>query len=460
MKENKNIDRLFQEKLKDFEAIPDAQTWNAISQELHSKKKNRFIIPIWFRYAGIAAVFILGFLLFKNQESVTINTSNAVVIEDDTVINKPIKNNSTAVENKEAVIFQENNQDSIAEVGTRKNAQLIAIKKSKSSNAKYRASNSLKLAATTTEFSNEKDKSKALVNSLADEKTAQEAVGNLDKFEQNRNEAIASTKPTALENEESFIPNALEELLKANTENSKKAVVHTKKWEISPNVAPIYLNANSGGSPIDSELSSNTKTADNTISYGLGVKYALNDKIKIRTGINKVILGYNTNDVYFTAGLASNAMSNIRQKTSEPIELQNATTFNNLSPSITAVQKTNLGNLNQLMGYYEVPFEISYAVVDRKVGINVIGGFSTLFLNENEISLVTPQANTVLGEASNLNKVHLSTNIGLGFKYQFMKSFQLNFEPMLKYQLNTFSKDNNNFQPVFIGLYSGVSYQF
>jgi hypothetical protein len=28
MKENKNIDRLFQEKLKDFEAIPDAQTWN------------------------------------------------------------------------------------------------------------------------------------------------------------------------------------------------------------------------------------------------------------------------------------------------------------------------------------------------------------------------------------------------------------------------------------------------
>jgi hypothetical protein len=153
-------------------------------------------------------------------------------------------------------------------------------------------------------------------------------------------------------------------------------------------------------------------------------------------------------------------MSNIRQKTSEPIELQNATTFNNLSPSITAVQKTNLGNLNQLMGYYEVPFEISYAVVDRKVGINVIGGFSTLFLNENEISLVTPQANTVLGEASNLNKVHLSTNIGLGFKYQFMKSFQLNFEPMLKYQLNTFSKDNNNFQPVFIGLYSGVSYQF
>jgi hypothetical protein len=36
-------------------------------------------------------VFILGFLLFKNQESVTINTSNAVVIEDDTVINKPIK---------------------------------------------------------------------------------------------------------------------------------------------------------------------------------------------------------------------------------------------------------------------------------------------------------------------------------------------------------------------------------
>jgi hypothetical protein len=45
MKENKNIDRLFQEKLKDFEAIPDAQTWNNFSK-LHSKER----IVLLFQY--------------------------------------------------------------------------------------------------------------------------------------------------------------------------------------------------------------------------------------------------------------------------------------------------------------------------------------------------------------------------------------------------------------------------
>ena len=65
-----------------------------------------------------------------------------------------------------------------------------------------------------------------------------------------------------------------------------------------------------------------------------------------------------------------------------------------------------------------------------------------------------------LGEATNLNQVHFSTNLGLGFRYIFWKSFQANFEPTFKYQLNTFSSNDGGFQPYFIGLYSGVSYRF
>ena len=65
-----------------------------------------------------------------------------------------------------------------------------------------------------------------------------------------------------------------------------------------------------------------------------------------------------------------------------------------------------------------------------------------------------------LGEANNLNPIHFSSNFGLGFRYQFVKSFQVNFEPMVKYQMNTFSNDVGNFKPYFLGLYSGISYRF
>ena len=49
MKENKNIERLFQEKFKDFEALPPEDSWDFIADRLHKKKKKR-IIPIWFQF--------------------------------------------------------------------------------------------------------------------------------------------------------------------------------------------------------------------------------------------------------------------------------------------------------------------------------------------------------------------------------------------------------------------------
>ena len=48
MSEKKNIERLFQEKFKDFEAIPSQKVWDNIEEELQ-KKKRRKVVPIWFR---------------------------------------------------------------------------------------------------------------------------------------------------------------------------------------------------------------------------------------------------------------------------------------------------------------------------------------------------------------------------------------------------------------------------
>jgi hypothetical protein len=115
----------------------------------------------------------------------------------------------------------------------------------------------------------------------------------------------------------------------------------------------------------------------------------------------------------------------------------------------------------QRTGYLEVPMEMSYALLNRKFGIELIGGVSTLFLNQNNVSVVSTQGlSTSVGEAENLNDIHFSTNVGVGFKYRFLKSFEASFEPMFKYQVNTFSRDAGNFKPYFIGLYSGISFSF
>ena len=70
MKEQKNIDRLFQEKFKDFEAMPDDKVWAGI---VDKQQKKRAIIPLWLQLSGAAAILALillaGNLIFSTSDA-------------------------------------------------------------------------------------------------------------------------------------------------------------------------------------------------------------------------------------------------------------------------------------------------------------------------------------------------------------------------------------------------------
>src|SRR6476620_999494 len=62
MSERKNIDKLFQEKFKDFEVDPPENTWPELERRL-KKKKDRKVIPFWWRLSGVAAALVIGLLI-------------------------------------------------------------------------------------------------------------------------------------------------------------------------------------------------------------------------------------------------------------------------------------------------------------------------------------------------------------------------------------------------------------
>ena len=195
------------------------------------------------------------------------------------------------------------------------------------------------------------------------------------------------------------------------------------------------------------------------------MNYAINKKWSIRGGVNKLTLGYNTNNIVYYAGLSDAVAngevfspSNISESRNVTMIVEDNTAANTVS--FDNVPGKKAGSLNQTMGYVEVPVELSYKILDNKFGISLIGGMSTLFLNENSLSVVSPGMSTSIGKASNLNDVSFTSNIGIGFKYKFWKSFEANVEPKLKYQINTFSENAGGFKPYFIGLYSGISFNF
>ena len=474
MKNKKNIDRLFQERFKDFETEPDVQTWANIQAGLSEKKKERKIIPLWMKYTGIAAALVLGFFGINTTFKSNTKIDDTIVIDVKSITPSTKRTDSNSVPKKEhenTNLLKHNSELATTNDQKTKNDENKTTTEKATKNFFGKTSNQ----ETATIYNSKNNPSLEIKNSNNEtvnsdqietdkpRSVTSENIGNQknEKVLVNEKDNLAIAKPEtkkAIVNQNAE-PNELEAILKQNeTKKNIVATVKNSKWEITPNIAAMYANSKSAS--IDPQFAENNKSTDNSIGFGIGLHYAINKKIALRTGINKFALGYNTNSVTYSSGLSMTSLANVDYTTNAMLELRTSAKGNALMTFEKNLQKTNTGTINQKMGYYEIPLEISYAIVDKKIGVSLIGGISTLLLDENKISLISSETNLKLGEANNLNSVHFSSNIGLGFKYKFVKSFQLNFEPMVKYQLNTFSNNAGSNKPILIGLYSGISYRF
>ena len=263
---------------------------------------------------------------------------------------------------------------------------------------------------------------------------------------------------------------AKEELLGEQGEDDEaiERIDSSKRWSVGPSLAPVFFSSFGNGSPISQNFVANSKSGTVNMSYGLNLSYEVTKKLSIRTGIHKVDYGYNTGEVAFTSSLSASPGSLIRtisySENSKTLVVQSAA--NNDAPldaaatDVAGPSPAREGNMLQEFGYLELPLEMQYTLIDKKWGLNLIGGMSSLFLINNRVSLESGGAATEIGEATNMNEVNFSTNFGLGIYYNLSPSMRLNMQPIFKYQLNTFSETAGNFNPYSIGVYSGINFKF
>ena len=304
-------------------------------------------------------------------------------------------------------------------------------------------------------------------NTLIDSEKVKGIISDASK----NNTVIAKTKDEDIQS----IPDSETEKNKLSLEDaindSKNSIEEEKKsnrWSIAPNAAPVYFNSLGEGSSIDPQFNSNSKSTELNMSYGIKASYAINKKLSIRSGVNKVNLGYNTNNIvaFQSIGISSNSLSlqNIAPNKEGNVAADNISLISTQSivsgRSPESLATTPNTSLNQSLGYIEVPLEIQYALSNKKLGVNVIGGFSSFFLSDNKIFSEAEGSKTFIGEATNINKVSYSANFGLGLNYKFSKKIDLNLEPMFKYQINTFNNTSGDFKPYFIGIYTGFAIKF
>jgi len=489
MKEKKNIDRIFQEKFKDFETEPHERVWDNIASKLDKKDKKRpLIIPLWFKIGGVAAIMaiILASLLFTNNQ-------NSVTGEPEVVFENPEKSTqeqnsnkeSSAEKNKNANISEEeivseekayeSENDEINAASNNKSSSNSALtgNENNSSQEKIKNNNIKSDTPIHTESAIADKEKKSKSSNFTD--SDEELVDSEKETRDITSEAIAASETTAKDSvktqsiikEENALADVEEEKKKREENEEDIADLDSRKMRLSTFAAPVFYKNIGSGNELSNQLSDNSTSSEVTLAYGVKIAYKISDKLKIRTGISKIDINKNIQDISYSPSAMSVGFENI-----SPLEDNIQIRDNSPGPSenglpiggmdgnnsfTTAIVTT--GEINQQFGYIEVPLEIEYVLIDSKFGLNIIGGGSSLFLDNNRVQLISGEMKTDLGKATNINNTSFSTNIGVGMDYQLTDKFSINVEPIFKYQINTFN-NVNNVQPVNFGVYSGLSFRF
>lgn len=470
MDDNKNIGNAFKERLSDLKKSPSNKVWDDIVAELDNKKKKKRAIPFWVKLTGVAATLLLLFVVgnkiiennSKNTPVITTIKNNSVITEEKLVVDATKKEDKTKLTNTNSekneiknlkitspitteenelsldtkssneqdnlipnsIILKNKNSKIYTNKGQNLNTELVIIEKEHKINQKEIIKNKLEKEIIT---KNIKPEHLSLKNKLIKEKQTD--------LELDINQSIDSNAFAQTEKKKIKIEDALE-----NIEIKEK---NKKEWQIAIKGAPVLYGSLTNGSSLDANLAKNTKNSNVTLSFGVSASYPINKKMHIRTGISNVDLAYDTNQV-----------SSITLLDSQSISFSNLDVFEITNGDNFTPQNNKL-DITQKITYLEVPLELKYQLINKKIDVDLISGISTLFLNNNTIL----SNNTKIGSVNNLKDVSFTGNFGLGLNYNLTKKLNFNLEPSLKIQLNAYN-DNTDFKPYFFGVYSGFSYKF
>lgn len=413
MKEHKTIDRIFQERFRDYEVSPPEKVWENIHAELNMKPSRRLTFSwVWFGSIAVG----LGLLFVLNNPFNIISSS-----EPSTITISPEEAPQINTNENTVLATQETNTKNLT---TEKNS-----KKSTPQN--------LKPISSPLTYTNTDQTTKVVLPQLSDKSDLTASTNN------------PTSKP-------------LEDLTEFanNTSHDKSDKKSSKKWSITTLAAPVILNSFNNSSSLDPMMDNLTKQSKVSTSYGIQVAYSFSDRFSLQSGIHMVDFAYMTNDIplYQNGIIASiaNVDYDVKPETSDM-------TMSAAPQQEGVVRQADLvenGNLTQVFGYIEIPLEAKYQLTgENNLGINLIGGFSTLLLNKNELLVETSNFSDKLGEASNLNSVNFSGNLGVEFEYKVYKNVNFNLVPMFKVQTQTI-QNKNTFRPYSVGIYSGLNLRF
>lgn len=438
---------------------PPLDAWKNIQEKLDEKEKKKRIIPLFYWIGSTAACLVLGVGVYYFYQNDTINSS----IKTPEIVHSKKKNQQETDSNTEKDFNQ------IKSIENKINADKNIEKSSSNSVNQFAFGKENNLEYQSKNFEN--------INLKNDHLLSNDAIFSNVFATKNPSNFTEKIFPESLhtnvkkeeitKNEENTLKENELELAIAEQNKKQENKIEIKqtapKFAVSSFVNPSVLLDSK--SILSDEFNQNDIENAVTMAYGAKVSFKINDKLNIRSGIAKVNLEQQTNQVNTglnTAIVALSTHENASSQNTNNINYNSNIRVNSSAANSQAIMAitTEASKMEQKIQYIEVPLELEYKLLTfDKFNVLATAGGSYYVVTKNTISVNSSGTDFKIGKATNLNNTSYSANAGLKLEYMISNKTSLNFEPNYRYMLNPL-KNVDAKNPSLLGANLGFSIKF
>ncbi|HRR93278.1 MAG TPA: hypothetical protein P5348_04775 [Bacteroidales bacterium] len=437
-----NIDLVFRNGLKDFEALPPDSVWDSVQTSLPGKKERN----IRLMFARAASVAILtasaGTLLWYagSELSDGINRQQAVTLNQEQMP-------GGSYVTPKAVATPVINTPVISDVATQQSPPGEPAR-----NGLSQSPEQLRTADLSADF---KKENRFLPLALIQYKAVEETgFGGKEK------------------REKEFLLSDIE-----LTDQQQGG----EKWKLGAAFLPAYYSKFSFGN--DDAAKDYIKEEDLAFSYsgGLSLAFNVSRRLSVQAGMVLNTMGQKIEGLTSYSGFikyteaksgsdfairtASGTINSVNKdiyftdsrNISRVLTMYTADIFDPVKANLQYVGSSVIQNLK----YLELPVSLHYKLIDRTVDISMSGGISYNILVGNNSYVQSEGVKYMIGKTTGLSPVTFSSSLGLGMEYKLSPSMTLSVEPVFRYYITPLGGiTGSSIHPYSFGVMSGFFYNF
>jgi len=473
MNDKLNMDKHIREKLDGFSVAPPPHVWDNIQGQMFAQRKKRRLVYIGWISAAAVVVFAFVAGWFFNEKS---GAQLSELVEQEIVQSG----------NNEADALLRNNENEL------KWDEVLVSETEIISNEKEGTKSGPVITTRSTVIELEIDN--AFVASI--ERLSYNLLESLEAiFIKEENDVILAERKDVKKTETTFATGD-EILIAQNLKSIQKQNKKENAWVVGAHVSPGYSSqSTSHGEQYAQNMSYTADNGNGNIGGGLSVQYKTSKRLRIESGIYYSQNGQSSNndfrglfgfdnkadaDYLYAApeiidetqpafsnvvalnnnGIAMNSAAGVINMRSAPKGTLVATNTELANAKYANTLTTN-GEFSQVFEFVEVPLYLRYSVLDKRFGIELMGGVNAGFIVGNNAYIDNDYGKQNIGSTEDISTLNFSGTIGLGVNYMLGKHISLAVEPRVNYYLNSINSNPEvSYRPYRVGVFTGIYYEF